>query len=58
MNPARRRAIFERFAQANPHPKGELDWKTPFQLLVAYQNADSKVPEKVRNALQDAPLKV
>lgn len=35
MNPAKRRAIFERFARANPHPKGELDWQTPFQLLVA-----------------------
>ncbi|MBC7778742.1 MAG: endonuclease III [Proteobacteria bacterium] len=35
MNPAKRRAIFERFARANPHPKGELAWQTPFQLLIA-----------------------
>jgi endonuclease III len=35
VNPAKRRAIFERFARANPHPKGELDWATPFQLLIA-----------------------
>ncbi len=35
MNPTKRRAIFERFARANPHPKGELDWRTPFQLLIA-----------------------
>ena len=35
MNPDKRRAIFERFARANPHPKGELDWQTPFQLLIA-----------------------
>jgi 60 kDa SS-A/Ro ribonucleoprotein len=26
----------------------------PYQLMVAYQNADSSVPEDVRNALQDA----
>lgn len=26
----------------------------PYQLMVAYQSADSKVPEEVRNALQDA----
>jgi endonuclease-3 len=35
LNPDKRRAIFERFARANPHPKGELDWQTPFQLLIA-----------------------
>jgi len=35
VNPTKRRAIFERFARANPHPKGELDWQTPFQLLIA-----------------------
>jgi osmotically-inducible protein OsmY len=38
--------------------EGNEDVAVPFQMLVAYQNADSKVPEKVRNALQDAPLKV
>ncbi len=29
------RAIFERFAAANPEPKGELDYVNPFTLLVA-----------------------
>jgi endonuclease-3 len=35
MNPAKRRQIFERFRAANPDPKGELEYATPFELLVA-----------------------
>ena len=35
MNPAKRRAIYERFREANPSPKTELDYTTPFELLVA-----------------------
>src|SRR3989338_8426752 len=35
MNPEKRRAIFERFRAANPHPKTELTYRTPFELLVA-----------------------
>ncbi len=35
MTPARRRKIFERFARANPEPKTELAYRTPFELLVA-----------------------
>jgi len=35
MNPAKRRQIFERFRAANPHPKTELAYRTPFELLVA-----------------------
>ncbi|MGA0024829.1 MAG: endonuclease III, partial [Burkholderiales bacterium] len=35
MNPAKRRAIFERFRDANPDPRGELEYSTPFELLVA-----------------------
>ncbi len=35
MNPARRRAIYERFRAANPEPRGELEYATPFELLVA-----------------------
>jgi endonuclease-3 len=35
MNPAKRREIFARLRAANPHPAGELDWNTPYQLLVA-----------------------
>ena len=35
MNPAKRREIFLRFRSANPHPTTELEYKTPFELLVA-----------------------
>ena len=35
MNPEKRRAIFERFRAANPHPKTELAYRTPFELLIA-----------------------
>ena len=35
MNPAQRRAIFERFRAANPEPRGELEFASPFELLVA-----------------------
>ncbi len=35
MNPQKRRAIFECLRAANPHPKPELEHRTPFELLVA-----------------------
>ncbi len=35
MNPAKRQAIFERFRNANPEPRGELQYASPFELLVA-----------------------
>jgi endonuclease-3 len=35
MNPAKRRAIYERLRSLNPHPKSELEYSTPYQLLVA-----------------------
>ncbi|MEO5700375.1 MAG: endonuclease III [Casimicrobiaceae bacterium] len=35
MNPAKRRAIFERFRAVNPRPETELAHRTPFELLVA-----------------------
>jgi len=35
MNAARRRAIFERLRAANPRPATELEYRTPFELLVA-----------------------
>ena len=35
MNPAKRRAIFERFHAANPEPRGELHFNSPFELLIA-----------------------
>jgi endonuclease III len=35
MNPAKRREIFARLKAANPHPVTELEYATPFELLVA-----------------------
>jgi endonuclease-3 len=35
VSPQRRRAIFERLRAANPHPKSELEHRSPFELLVA-----------------------
>jgi endonuclease III len=35
MNPQKRRRIFERLREANPHPTTELVYRTPFELLVA-----------------------
>ncbi|USX19657.1 endonuclease III [Oxalobacteraceae bacterium OTU3REALA1] len=35
MNPAKRQEMFERFRAANPSPKTELEYSTPFELLIA-----------------------
>lgn len=35
MNPAKRHAIFSRLRELNPHPTTELEYKTPFELLIA-----------------------
>jgi endonuclease-3 len=35
VNPAKRRAIYERLRQQNPHPRSELTYRTPFELLIA-----------------------
>ena len=35
MSPKKVRAVFARFAQANPNPTTELEYRTPYQLLVA-----------------------
>jgi len=35
MNPDKRRAIYQRLRAANPHPRSELVYRTPYELLVA-----------------------
>ena len=35
MNPTKRLEIFTRFRAANPHPTTELEYSTPFELLIA-----------------------
>ena len=35
MNQAKRREMFERWRAANPHPTTELNFRSPFELLIA-----------------------
>lgn len=53
MNPAKRREIFTRLRAANPHPATELEYATPFELLVAVvlsaQATDVSVNAATRN---------
>jgi len=35
VNPAKRRAIYERLRAHNPRPRSELEYRTPFELLIA-----------------------
>src|SRR6476661_6478496 len=35
MNPSKRMAIFTQFREANPEPRTELEYRTPFELLIA-----------------------
>jgi len=35
MNPSKRHEIFARLRAANPHPRSELNYRSPFELLVA-----------------------
>src|SRR5438046_3271069 len=35
MTPAKRRTLFERLAALDPNPKSELEYSTPFELLVS-----------------------
>jgi endonuclease-3 len=59
VKPATRRAIFARLAERTPHPATELDYATPFQLLVAVvlsAQATDKGVNKVTPALfREAP---
>jgi endonuclease-3 len=62
MTPARIRAIYQRLQKANPDPKTELNYSTPFELLVAVMlsahttdrsvNAATKVLYPVANTAQ------
>lgn len=59
MNPAKRRAIFERLQGANPRPTTELQYDTPFQLLIAVilsaQATDKGVNKATRSLFTAAP---
>ncbi|HEX8986462.1 MAG TPA: endonuclease III [Rhodocyclaceae bacterium] len=59
MTPKNVRTLFARLAEANPHPVTELDYATPFQLLVAVvlsaQATDKSVNLATRALFRDAP---
>jgi endonuclease-3 len=62
MNPQKRREIFERLARANPNPTTELEYGTPFELLVAVvlsaQATDKSVNLATRKLFPAAPEKI
>jgi endonuclease-3 len=58
MNPEKRRQIFERLKTANPHPTTELEYTSPFELLIAVilsaQATDVSVNKATRKLYADA----
>ena len=62
MNPAKRHEIFSRFARANPSPTTELEYGTPFELLVAVvlsaQATDKSVNLATRKLFPATPEKI
>ena len=58
MNEQKRREIFERLRALNPHPATELEYSTPFELLVAVilsaQATDRSVNVATRRLFKDA----
>ena len=59
MSPQKVREFFSRLAAANPEPKGELEYATPYQLLVAVvlsaQATDKGVNRATRSLFRDHP---
>jgi endonuclease-3 len=62
MNPAKRAEIFRRLRAANPHPTTELEYGTPFELLVAVvlsaQATDKSVNLATRKLFPATPEKI
>ena len=52
MNPEKRRKIFERLREANPHPTTELVYRTPFELLVAVVLSAQATDKSVNKATE------
>jgi endonuclease-3 len=59
MNPAQRVIFFTRLRDANPHPKTELEYRNPFELLIAVllsaQATDVSVNKATRGLFAAAP---
>ena len=62
MNPQKRCEIFRRFQEANPNPTTELEYGTPFELLVAVvlsaQATDTSVNLATRKLFPATPEKI
>ena len=62
MNPQKRREIYRRLQAANPHPTTELEYRTPFELLVAVvlsaQATDKSVNLATRKFFPITPRKI
>ena len=62
MNPKKRHEIFSRLARANPNPTTELEYRTPFELLVAVvlsaQATDKSVNLATRRLFPATPEKI
>ncbi len=62
MNPAKRAELFARLQAANPAPTTELEYGSPFQLLIAVllsaQATDVSVNKATRKLFADAPTPV
>jgi endonuclease III len=62
MNPKKRHEIFSRLAKANPNPATELEYATPFELLVAVvlsaQATDKSVNLATRKLFPATPQKI
>ncbi|HEX6296647.1 MAG TPA: endonuclease III [Burkholderiales bacterium] len=62
MNPQKRREIFRRFQAANPSPTTELEYASPFELLVAVvlsaQATDKSVNLATRRLFPATPQKI
>ena len=52
MNPSKIAEIFERLKQARPHPTTELEYRTPFELLVAVILSAQATDKSVNKATQ------
>ena len=62
MNPQKRREIYRRLQAANPNPATELEYRTPFELLVAVvlsaQATDKSVNLATRNFFPITPRQI
>ncbi|TAK86393.1 MAG: endonuclease III [Betaproteobacteria bacterium] len=62
MNPQKRREIFRRLQAANPNPSTELEYRTPFELLVAVvlsaQATDKSVNVATRELFPVTPERI